>query len=396
MKKPRVDHLRIFGSVAYAKIQEERRTKLEDKSQKCILLGYGENLHCYKLYNPMTKKMIMSRDVKFDEEQEWNWNFEDQPQKLIIDEEQIQKDEGEIINDPITFEEAYQEDRWKKTMKEKNSIIKHNIWELITLPKGHNAIGVKWIFKTKRNVEGEIEKHKARLVAKKYKQQYRVDYEDVFALVARMETLRLMISLEMKDISDGCKVSFLERLKKALYGLKQAQRAWNSRIDGYLSLKVFTRCLYEHALYVKKSLQGRVMFVCLYVDDILFTGDDPTMIQDFKQSMVKEFEMTDLGFMAYFMGLESNNSMPIVTHPWFIPNSLSPKTKTLRLTTHGFLSSTAPGDLIHGSDLIFSSRPNVFSSDFRVHSSTLHQQLSASLSLFPSSTASSLVFPLHQ
>jgi len=94
------------------------------------------------------------------------------------------------------------------------------------------------------------------------------------------------------------------RLKKALYGLKQAPRAWNSRIDGYLSQKGFIRCPYEHALYVKKSLQGRVMFVCLYVDDILFTGDDPTMIQDFKQSMVKEFEMTDLGLMAYFLGLE--------------------------------------------------------------------------------------------
>ena len=60
------------------------------------------------------------------------------------------------------------------------------------------------------------------------------------------------------------------RLKKALYGLKQAPRAWNSRIDGYLSQKGFTRCLYEHALYVKKSLQCKVMFVCLYVDDILF------------------------------------------------------------------------------------------------------------------------------
>ena len=68
MKKPRVDHLGVFGIVAYAKIQEERITKLEDKSQKCILLEYEENLHDYKLYSPMTKKVIMSRDVRFDEE----------------------------------------------------------------------------------------------------------------------------------------------------------------------------------------------------------------------------------------------------------------------------------------------------------------------------------------
>jgi hypothetical protein len=66
---------------------------------------------------------------------------------------------------------------------------------LTTLPEGHNAIGVKWIFKTKRNAEGEIEKHKARLVAKGYKQQYGVDYEDVFTPVARIKIVRLMISL---------------------------------------------------------------------------------------------------------------------------------------------------------------------------------------------------------
>jgi hypothetical protein len=66
---------------------------------------------------------------------------------------------------------------------------------LTTLLEGHNAIGVKWIFKTKRNAEGEIEKHKARLVAKGYKQQYGVDYEDVFTPVARIKIVRLMISL---------------------------------------------------------------------------------------------------------------------------------------------------------------------------------------------------------
>jgi len=172
---------------------------------------------------------------------------------------------------------------------------------LTTLPKGHNTIGVNWIFKTKRNAEGEIKKHKARLVAKGYKQQYGVAYEDVFAPVARIEIVRLMISLaaqkRWKIFQMDVKSAFLNgnleevvyveqlagfvvkgeekkvcRLKKALYGLKQAPRAWNSRIDGYFSQKGFTRCPYEHGLYVKKSLQGRVMFVCLYVDDILSQG----------------------------------------------------------------------------------------------------------------------------
>ncbi|KAK2999771.1 hypothetical protein RJ639_023300, partial [Escallonia herrerae] len=152
--------------VAYAKIQEERRTKLEDKSQKCILLGYGENSCGYKLYNPITKKVVMSRDVQFDEEQLWNWNDEGQKQQLILEEEQEQKNEGNEQNvlasplpqveilpslngskscDPLTFEEASQEAKWRKAMEdEMNAIDRNKTWKLTTLPKGHKAIGVKW------------------------------------------------------------------------------------------------------------------------------------------------------------------------------------------------------------------------------------------------------------
>jgi hypothetical protein len=125
---------------------------------------------------------------------------------------------------------------------------------LTTLPEGHNAIGVKWIFKTKRNAEEEIEKHKAILVPKGYKQQYGVDYEDVFPPVARIKTVRLMISLVAQkrwkifqmDVKSTSLNNNLEKkvyvkqptgfvvkeekkklckLKKAIYGLKQASRA---------------------------------------------------------------------------------------------------------------------------------------------------------------------------
>lgn len=94
------------------------------------------------------------------------------------------------------------------------------------------------------------------------------------------------------------------RLKKSLYRLKEAPRAWNSIIDGYLTKNEFVRCPYEHSLYVKINLQGKVMFVYLYIDDLSFTRDDFIMIQDFKQSMVKEFEMIDLGLMTYFLGIK--------------------------------------------------------------------------------------------
>ncbi|KAK2446248.1 putative mitochondrial protein [Trifolium repens] len=93
------------------------------------------------------------------------------------------------------------------------------------------------------------------------------------------------------------------KLKMALCGLKQAPRAWNARIDKYFQEKNFIKCPYEHTLYIK--LQGRdILIVCLYVDDLIFTGNNPTMFEEFKKEMTKEFEMTDIGLMSYYLGIE--------------------------------------------------------------------------------------------
>ena len=75
------------------------------------------------------------------------------------------------------------------------AIEKNDTWELTTLSEGHKSTGVKWIYKKKKNAQGHIEKYKARLVAKGYKQQFGIDYEEVFTLVTCMETIRLLISI---------------------------------------------------------------------------------------------------------------------------------------------------------------------------------------------------------
>jgi hypothetical protein len=98
------------------------------------------------------------------------------------------------------------------------------------------------------------------------------------------------------------------KLKKALYGLKQAPRAWYSKIEAYFSCQKFEKCSHEHTLFVKYTSNNKILIVSLYVDDLIYTGNDVDMMHEFKQSMMKEFAMTDLGKMKYFLGIEVNQS----------------------------------------------------------------------------------------
>jgi len=98
------------------------------------------------------------------------------------------------------------------------------------------------------------------------------------------------------------------RLKKAPCGLKQAPRAWYNRIDTHFVNSRFHKCPYEHTLYIKTGNTSNILIVCLYVDDLIFTGNDERMFKEFKESMMHEFEMTDLGKMKYFLGIKATQS----------------------------------------------------------------------------------------
>ena len=96
----------------------------------------------------------------------------------------------------IGFPEAVKDEKWVKAMNEEiGAIEKNETWEVADLPKGHKTIGVKWVYKKKMNPKGEVERYKARLVVKGYRQKAGIDYDEVFAPVARMETIRLLISV---------------------------------------------------------------------------------------------------------------------------------------------------------------------------------------------------------
>jgi hypothetical protein len=101
------------------------------------------------------------------------------------------------------------------------------------------------------------------------------------------------------------KENMVFKLSKALYGLKQAPRAWNKRIDVFLSQLQFHRCSVEYGVYVREGHEGTgLLLICLYVDDLLITGSDPKEIDELKKILKSEFEMSDLGELSYFLGMQ--------------------------------------------------------------------------------------------
>lgn len=174
-------------------------------------------------------------------------------------------------------------------------------------------------------------KYKARLVAKGYVQQG-IDYEEVFAPVTRMETVRLLLALAAKngwevhhmDVKSAflngeideevyvCQPEGFEKkgeehkvykLFKALYGLRQAPRAWYTKLRKCLENLGFEKCLYEHAVYVKRE-GNECLIIGVYEDDLLVTGTSVENILKFKTQMCCEFDMSDLGLLSYYLGIE--------------------------------------------------------------------------------------------
>jgi hypothetical protein len=189
----------------------------------------------------------------------------------------------------------------------------------------------RWLYKLKHAADGNIERYKARFVARGFSQVEGVDYDETFASVARYTSIRSMISIatEMgwKIHQMDVKTAFLNgliqeevyiehplgfevhgreshvcRLKKALYGLKQAPRAWYSRIDAYLQQLGFEKSEVDPSLYFI-VVEEDPLILLLYVDDLFITGAE-RFITICKESLASEFEMTDIRLMHYFLKLE--------------------------------------------------------------------------------------------
>jgi len=271
--KPNVDHLKVFGSPCYVLQPKVKRRKLDQKADMGILIGYSTKSKAYKIYDLKSNKVVIARDVKVSENGTWNW--EATSIKGTKQEYQIELDateDDDFVNDkpvrgtrslsdiysrcnvaeaePIDFKEAINSQVWIAAMKEELTMIEKNeTWMLVDRPVHKKVIGVKWIFKTKLNADGSINKHKARLVVKGYSQEPSIDFTETFAPVSRLDTIKLLLALAaqngwhifqldvksafLNDVlneeiyveqPDGFEKEITSKkvylLKKALYGLK--------------------------------------------------------------------------------------------------------------------------------------------------------------------------------
>ena len=242
-----------------------------------------------------------------------------------------------MLEDPTSYEEVLgrpDRDRWMTAMREEIEALESNeTWVLENLPKGQKAIRNKWVYKTKRGPNGEVERYKARLAVKGCSQRPGIDYDEVYAPVVRYSTIRFLMAMAVKhdlqiDQMDAVtaflqgelkdEVIFMDqpegfggnrrkvcRLRKAMYGLKQSSRVWNNQLDkalqefGLCQSKVDT-CLYYQA-------EGdRMIFVTVYVDDFLIFTNDERMKKRLKRFLCDRFRMKDLGVAEYCLGIRIN------------------------------------------------------------------------------------------
>lgn len=234
-------------------------------------------------------------------------------------------------NEPKTFNEAIKCDKakyWLEAMQDEfNSLLAHDVWELVDRPKYENIIKCKWVFKEKIDPSGNFEKFKARLVAKGFTQKYGVDFKEVFAPVVRHCTLRLLFAIGIENDMEiehiDVNTAFLngdlnERiymeqptgfaiegqnkvclLKKSLYGLKQASRAWNEKVHKVLVSNGYKQLKTEKCVYYNDNV-----IIALYVDDFfVFSSNEQQKLALYKL-LSFNFKIKVLGPVKQALGMK--------------------------------------------------------------------------------------------
>ncbi|GJZ71503.1 retrovirus-related pol polyprotein from transposon TNT 1-94 [Tanacetum coccineum] len=235
--------------------------------------------------------------------------------------------------EPKNVNETLGDKCWIVAMQEElNQFVANDVLELVPQPTNMTIIGTKCVFRNKLDENGIVSQNKARLVAQGYNQQEGIDYDETYAPVARLESIRILLAyacaLDFKLFQMDVKSAFLNgfineevyvaqpsgfidfkkpdhvyKLKKALYGLKQAPKAWYDILKAFLIKHEYKMGMVDNTLFTKKK-SSNLIIVQIYVDDIIFGSTCQDMCDEFAKIMHDEFEMSMMGELNFFLGLQ--------------------------------------------------------------------------------------------
>ncbi|RVW74354.1 Retrovirus-related Pol polyprotein from transposon RE1 [Vitis vinifera] len=376
---------RVFGCTCFIHILTPEQDKLSAKAMKCLFLGYSRLQKGYRCYSLETHRYFISADVTFFEDSPF---FSTTSESLSVSEVlpipivsppdampprplQVYHRHPRVVA-PLPFAEAPADSlpipsaspapalpspndlpiavrkdtrsiRWQQTMVDEMAALHSNgTWDLVVLPSGKSTVGCRWVYAVKVGPDGQVDRLKARLVAKGYTQVYGSDYGETFSPVAKIASVRLLLSmaamcswplyqLDIKNAflhGDLVEEVYMEQppsfvaqgesgkvcgLRCSLYGLKQSLRALFGRFSSVVQEFGMLRSTADHSVFYHHNSLGQCIYLVVYVDDIVITGSDQDGIQKLKQHLFTHFQTKDLEKLKYFLGIEITN--PVMGEP---------------------------------------------------------------------------------
>jgi hypothetical protein len=213
-------------------------------------------------------------------------------------------------------------------MSEYNALMKNNTWKLVERPENRQIVSSKWVAKHKRDQFGTITRLKGRVVARGFSQIPGVDYNETYAPVAKLASLRILLAIaaaydldiDQMDVVTAFLANLLDeeiymeqpegftdgtdkvcKLGRSIYGLKQSARLWNKRLDARLKEIGFDQTHSDHCVYINKSTG---VIVAIWVDDLIIFGKDSVGVDLLKRQLGSAFDMKDMGKLEYFLGMQ--------------------------------------------------------------------------------------------
>ncbi|GJZ68965.1 retrotransposon protein, putative, ty1-copia subclass [Tanacetum coccineum] len=307
-KASKLSYLRVWGCEALVK--RDTPYKLDYRSIKCIFIGYPMETICYYFYYPLENKIFVSQNAEFfensfmvqessrshgllemsgsDKGLELNQEKDTQPSENTSEAHNevspIEVYELGDFNKPPNYKAALadpESDKWIEAMNtEMQSMRDNQVWFLVDLPSNCRTVRCKWLFKKKTNIDGNVHTFKAYIRAIRILLAIAAFYDyEIWKMDVKIDFLNGHLSED------------------------QSSRSWNKRFDEEIKKIGFTQNPDEPCVYLKAS-ESNVIFLVLYVDDILLIGNSVTMLQEVKSWLCKCFSMKDLGEAAYILGIK--------------------------------------------------------------------------------------------